>query len=357
MIRENRGKLILSSLLTLLPIAVGLVLWKLLPETLATHWGVDGRADGFGSLPYAVFVPPLLILATHWLCILVVAGDPKNRGRNRKPFAMLLWIMPVVSNLSAAVMYGLALGADHSAKDILSIFIGLLFLIIGNYLPKCRQNHTIGIKVPWTFASEENWNATHRFGGRVWMVGGLLIMLTVFLPEALGTRILFVSILVLAVVPIAYSWLYYRRQKARGDAMDPLPAAGKTGKLGLAALLALLLFVGAMLFTGDIHVTFGQDSFTIEASFYDDLTVAYDRIDSLEYREGDVDGDRLWGVGSFRLLLGSFRNEEFGSYTRYTYYRPQACVILSCDGKTLVLSGKDPEETQSIYQTLSHRIH
>ena len=177
------------------------------------------------------------------------------------------------------------------------------------------------------------------------------------LPEALGSRILFVSILVLAVVPIAYSWLYYRRQKARGDAMDPLPAAGKTGKLGLAALLALLLFVGAMLFTGDIHVTFGQDSFTIEASFYDDLTVAYDRIDSLEYREGDVDGDRLWGVGSFRLLLGSCRNEEFGSYTRYTYYQPQACVILSCDGKTLVLSGKDPEETQNIYQTLSHRIH
>ena len=356
MIRENRGKLILSSLLTLLPIAVGLVLWKQLPETLATHWGFDGRADGFGSLPWAVFVPPLLILAAHWLCILVVAADPQNRGRNRKPFAMILWIMPVVSNLSAAVMYSLALDLDISAGGILGVAMGALFTVIGNFLPKCRQNHTIGIKVPWTFASEENWNATHRFAGRVWMAGGLLMMLTVFLPEALGSVILFASILVLAVVPIAYSWLYYRRQKARGDAMAPLPTAGKAGKLGLTAALLLILFVGVMLFTGDIHVTFGQDSFTIEASFYDDLTVAYDSIDALEFREGDVDGERVWGVGSFRLLLGNFRNEEFGSYTRYTYYRPQACVILSCYGKTLVLSGKNPEETRNIYQTLSDRI-
>lgn len=357
MIRENRKALILSSLMTLLPIGIGLALWKVLPETLVTHWGPGGQADGTGSLPFTVFVPPLVMLSTHWLCILLIASDPKNSGRNRKPFAVLLWIMPVMSNLSAAVMYALALGLRFPSTGFVNLGLGAIFLIIGNYLPKCRQNHTIGIRVPWTFASEENWNATHRFGGRVWMAGGLLIMLTAFLPGALGAGVLVGAILILVFLPIAYSWLYYRRQKARGDAMDPLPTAGKSGKLGLAAALALVLFVGAMLFTGDIHITYGQDSFTIEASFYSDLTVAYDSIDSLEYREGDVDGTRVWGVGSFRLLLGSFQNEEYGSYTRYTYYRPSACVILSCGGKTLVLSGKNPEKTQSIYQTLLNRTN
>ena len=64
---------------------------------------------------------------------------------------------------------------------------------------------------------------------------------------------------------------------------------------------------------------------------------------------------RVFGVGSFRLLLGSFENEEFGNYTRYTYYNPEACVVMKVNGKTLVLSGKDAEETQAIYSQLVER--
>ena len=82
---------------------------------------------------------------------------------------------------------------------------------------------------------------------------------------------------------------------------------------------------------------------------------AYDSIDSVEYRAGNVPGSRVFGVGSFRLLLGSFENEEFGNYTRYTYYNPEACVVMKINGKTLVLSGKDAAETQDIYQQLLER--
>ena len=72
----------------------------------------------------------------------------------------------------------------------------------------------------------------------------------------------------------------------------------------------------------------------------------------MEYRDGNVPGSRVFGVGSFRLLLGSFENDEFGNYTRYTYYNPEACVVLKVNGKTLVLSGKDATETQEIYRQL-----
>ena len=119
--------------------------------------------------------------------------------------------------------------------------------------------------------------------------------------------------------------------------------------------LLILAFVLVMLFAGKVETVFAEDSFTIKASFYDDLTVAYDRIDSVEYREDNVPGSRVFGVGSFRLLLGSFENEEFGNYTRYTYYNPQACVVLKVNGKMLVLSGKDAEETQAIYSQLVER--
>ena len=87
-------------------------------------------------------------------------------------------------------------------------------------------------------------------------------------------------------------------------------------------------------------------------SYYDDLAVKYGVIDGIGYREGSVSGARVFGFGSFRLLMGTFENEEFGSYTRYTCYRPPACVVLTVNEKTLVLSGNSPESTRNLYDIL-----
>lgn len=353
MIRKHKMELIISSLVILIPVLVGLILWNRLPETIATHWGVDGQADGYGSLPFAVFVPYLCLLAGHWFCFLVTANDPRNQNRNWKPIRLVLWIMPVLSNIIGIIMYSLALGVQVSVSGIMIAALGLMFVAIGNYLPKCRQNHTIGIKVPWTFASEENWNATHRFGGRVWMIGGVVMMLAAFLPTGWSAGVTVAAAVILSVVPIVYSYCYYRKQLHRGDELQPMPTAHtKAGKIGTVAGLLILAFVLVTLFAGSVETTFSDDYFSIKASFYDDLTVFYDRVESVEYRDGNVPGSRVFGVGSFRLLLGNFENEEFGNYTRYTYYKPEACVVLKVNGKTLVLSGKDAAETQSIYRQL-----
>ena len=339
MLRNNKWKLLLSSLLILLPIPVGLLLWN----------------RGASAMPVAVFAPPLTFLAGQALCLWVIARDPGNKGRNRKPMDMLLWILPVLSNLCGVILYAQVLGLALSGQGIMVMALGLMFLVIGNYLPKCRQNHTMGIKVPWTFASEENWNATHRFAGRVWMIGGLVILLSAFLPGDAGILTLISCVIVLAVIPIVYSYFYYRKQIARGDTLTPLPNS-KATKRALLVTAVLLVFVAAMLFTGSIQVRFGDTAFTVEASYYDDLTVPYADISDLEYRDGNIDGTRTWGVGSFRLLLGFFQNQEFGAYTRYTYYSPEACVVLTVKGKTLVLSGKDAQETKAIYQQLLERV-
>ena len=353
MIRKHKGELILTSLIILIPVLVGLILWNRLPETIATHWGFDGQPDGYGSLPFGVFVPYLCLLAGHWLCFFVTAKDPNNQNRNWKPMRLVLWIMPVLSNIVGIIMYSLALGVKVSVSGIMIAALGLMFAAIGNYLPKCRQNYTIGIKVPWTYSSEENWNATHRFGGRVWMIGGVVIMLAAFLPAGWSAGVTVAAAVLLSVVPIVYSYLYYRKQVQRGDELKAVPSAHtRVGKIGTAVGVLILAFVLVALFAGSVETVFSEEDFTIKASFYDDLTVAYDRIDSVEYREGNVPGSRIYGVGSFRLLLGRFENQEFGSYTRYTYYNPEACVVIQVNGKTLVLSGKDAAETQSIYQQL-----
>ena len=353
MLKQNKGKLIASSLLTLLPILAGLLVWDKFPERMTTHWGITGAPDGWSSVPFAVFAPPMLLLAVHWFCLWFTARDPGNQGRNKKPFGIVLWIVPVMSNLCSGMMYALALGAEFSISSIMVGAMGVLFAVIGNYLPKCKMNSTIGIKVPWAYTSEENWNATHRFSGRVWVIGGLAMVLAAFLPGELGILLMIIAMFVLAMIPIAYSYKYYKKQKANGETLTPLPKMGKAG--GAASVLALVLvlvFVAVVLFVGEIDFVFREEYLLIDTNMYSDHILYYDVIEEVEYREGNVAGLRVGGYGSFRLLMGYFQNDEFGVYTRYTYYRPEACVVVTTSGKTLVLSGETADATQKIYNML-----
>lgn len=331
MIKQYKKELIVSTLLALLPIAAGLLLWNRLPGQLATHWGMSG-ADRWSGKAAAVFLQPLLLLAAHYLVLFFVFRDAKNRNQSKKVVGLLFWIMPATSILVSDITYALALGWEFRLTSLIYAGLGLMFAAIGNYLPKCRPNRTVGIRIIWTLGSEENWNATHRFAGKVWVIGGFAMVLAA-----------------LSILPIAYSYRYHR---IHGTKSEPDPRSKKVSIGVLIFLVAIAVFVAVTLFTGNLHYRFDSDSFTVEASYFDDLTVKYDAIDGIEYREGNVDGTRTYGVGSFRLLMGTFENEEFGTYTRYTYYRPEACVILSVNGKTLVLSGSSAENTRSLYDTL-----
>ena len=90
------------------------------------------------------------------------------------------------------------------------ILVGVVFIIIGNYLPKCRQSYTVGIKLPWTLASEDNWNRTHRMAGGLWMVGGAVVLLMGLTGKAYVAVFLSVTA-VMVLVPTIYSYLLYRK--------------------------------------------------------------------------------------------------------------------------------------------------
>ena len=106
--------------------------------------------------------------------------------------------------------YSASFGFDVRVEFIIPLFMGVLFLIIGNYLPKCKQNYTIGIKVPWTLNSEDNWNKTHRLAGIIWTAGSAIIIVGSFFKKAVIFTT-FVPIVIMVFVPIIYSYLYYRK--------------------------------------------------------------------------------------------------------------------------------------------------
>jgi len=358
MILKNKKLLILTSLLTLLPIPVGLLLWNRFPETMTIHWGFSGQPDGFASIPVAVFLPSLLMLLTHWFCVLVTSFDKGNQNRNRKIQTIVLWTIPVVCNISCFGLYALALGVEFSPVLWTMVPMGLLFVLIGIYMPKTKMNYTIGIKVAWAYTSEENWNSTHRFAGKVWVIGGILMALSGFLPHLWAIGVMFGAIAVLCILPIVYSWRYYKMEQAAGkDVKVSCPKMDKKIlKFSAIFLVVLLIFVILLLFTGDLEFTILEDSFSIKADWYSDITIRYDAIEAIEYRQGNVPGLRVGGFGSFRLLMGFFENEEFGTHTRYTYYDPESCIVLTVREKAVVLSGKTAEETKLLYDALAEKI-
>ena len=213
MLKKNKGLMILTSVIILLPMLAGILLWDRLPEQMATHWGGNGEADGWSSRSFAVFVMPLILLALHWLCLWVTSKDPKNKSQSSKIFNLILWLVPALSLFSCGSIYAAALGQEFQINALMPAFLGLLFVIVGNYLPKTVQNRTIGIKIKWTLEDEANWNATHRLAGKLWVIGGLVLIVAAFLP---GNWHIFVAPLLLGVmvlVPVAYSWWFHRKQK------------------------------------------------------------------------------------------------------------------------------------------------
>lgn len=211
MIKKNKWKLLISSIVILCPIIVGCIMWNSLPEQMATHWGIGGEADGWSNRLVAVFGLPVFMLVLHWICIFATTADPKNKDQAKKAIGLVFWICPVISLFANTIIYATAFGVDFNMERIMLIALGLMFVVIGNYLPKCKQNHTLGIRVKWTLENEENWNATHRFGGKVWVIGGLLLLLCIFLPKAALSYALIVCLVILAITPISYSYIYSRK--------------------------------------------------------------------------------------------------------------------------------------------------
>jgi len=208
MLKKNKTLVILVSIVTLLPILVGILLWNQLPEQMPTHWNAAGEIDDWSSKAFAVFGLPCIMLAGLWACIFASYADPKREAHSNKVYQLVLWIIPALSVVLHTIMYATALGKEVRVEMIMPVFMGLLFAIIGNYMPKCKQNYTIGIKIPWTLNNEENWNKTHRFAGWLWTACGLVIMLTGIFG---GFWIFFAIVLLMVLAPVIYSYMLHRR--------------------------------------------------------------------------------------------------------------------------------------------------
>ncbi len=348
--KMDKKKMAVSSFIIMLPVILNIILWDKIQV-------VSGMPLG-NEIWMCVF-PYLVILVCQWLGMFFTFRDPRNQKQTKKAANMIYWITPVITIAVSCIMYASIFRIQLNLYRIMEVLFGLMFVVIGNYLPKYRQNTTMGVKVKWTLQSEDNWNKTHRFAGKLWVIGGVLLILVAFLPMEVGKVVFVPTILVLAFVPILFSYVYYKKQLKEGIDFSKVEKSAMNKKLEKAIwifLAAVIVIVGIFLFTGNIKVQYGEENVTIEASYWSDLTIDYTDIKNIEFKEEIDSGIRTWGLGTFRLLAGSFENGEFGYYTRYSYCNCKAGVVLETKGDTIVLSGKDKTETEKIYKELQKRI-
>ena len=209
MIKKNLKKLIITSIVILIPVIIGILLWNKLPEQVPVHWDINGAVDGYATRLQAIFLMPLILVVFQWICVIGTSLDPKKQNISDKMMTLVLWIIPIISLICNSMVYATALGHKVNVNVIMPLFMGALFIIIGNYLPKCKQSYTMGIKLPWTLEDEENWNKTHRFAGFIWVVGGVIIMASAIIGVF---WIFFVLLIPMVVVPIVYSYSLYKKK-------------------------------------------------------------------------------------------------------------------------------------------------
>ena len=208
--KVDKKALLMTGIVCLLPMLVGFILYPRLPEQMASHWNFSGEADGYSSKAFAVFGLPAMMLAFHLLLFFAMSADPKRGNMSEKLVRICLWICPVISVLCCGMTMLYSLGCNIDVEKTVSVLIGVLLVVLGNNLPKTRQSYTMGIKLPWTLNSEENWNRTHRLGGFLFVAVGLLFIV-LSLVGCLSLVWLIGAVLALILVPTVYSYLLYRK--------------------------------------------------------------------------------------------------------------------------------------------------
>ena len=208
--KTNKKLLTVTSTVTLFPILWGLMIWSQLPNQISIHFNAAGQANNFQSKALAVFGLPVFLLLVHLFVIFVIGRDPKNSAMNDKIVRVIYWLTPIVSLSVSYLIYSKALGSTTNPSIFVSALLGLIFVIMGNYMPKLKVNHTVGIRLPWTLQSEDNWHKTHRLAGKLWVIGGLILLIEAGIQFAVP-YVMGIVILTIVFIPILYSYQLSRK--------------------------------------------------------------------------------------------------------------------------------------------------
>lgn len=199
--------------IVLLPFLYLAYIWNQLPDKVPVHWNFKGEIDRYGDKAERILIPVLLPLLMYVIFSVVPKIDPKKKlnKMGNKFQSLKIWMITFMSLLALFIIYS-AKNQSFDNSNYLVILIGVLYIILGNYFKTIKANYFIGIRTPWTLESEFVWKETHKLAGKMWFIGGIIVVLSSFVLEKQINFIVFLTITgIIAIVPIGYSYLLFRR--------------------------------------------------------------------------------------------------------------------------------------------------
>ncbi|MEG2022056.1 MAG: SdpI family protein [Oscillospiraceae bacterium] len=210
--KRNSFVRILIWLVAFLPLLITLAVYSFLPELIPMHWGVNGKADSYAPRIMAFFtaaLPFALLLIYELLPKL----DPKRKNYDKFKGAYNAIFLSICFFLlfTQCISLYAAFCPTLNISKLITMLIGVLMCIMGNFMPKFRHNYFCGIRTPWTLASEDCWHRTHRFGAIVMIISGMVILVCSFVLSSVALFISTMAIMLLLTVAVTlYSYLIYK---------------------------------------------------------------------------------------------------------------------------------------------------
>ncbi len=198
-------------------VALAFSLWAYdrLPARVPIHWGIDGRANGWGSRGTGALLLPAVMLALAVVFRILPSIDPRraNYARFRRTYDLVVAaFLTMLLGVHVAVI-GAGLGWPVSVSAVITTLIGALFVVLGNALPRSQPNWFFGIRTPWTLASDRVWTRTHRLGGVTFVAAGVIILGTIWLPAPAGVAVMLAAIAAASLIPIVFSYIWWAEEE------------------------------------------------------------------------------------------------------------------------------------------------
>jgi uncharacterized membrane protein len=203
---------IIIAVLIAISVIVGIVLYAQLPGPMPSHWNAAGQVDGYMSKFWGVFLMPIITVGVLALFMVIPAIDPlkANIAQFRGLYnTFMVGFTAYMLYIYALTMFA-ALGYQFNMTVMIMPAVGLLFIGLGYMMRKAKRNFFIGIRTPWTLSSDYVWEETHKLGSILFMIAGVLTVISGFLGEN-GVFLLMGAILLAAFVPIIYSYILWQK--------------------------------------------------------------------------------------------------------------------------------------------------
>lgn len=204
---------VVTTLICLAPVIVGALIYNKLPNQIATHFNVNFEPDSFSPKWFALFGLPVFMAVVQFVSCVISKLSGKENVNNKKMMLLVKMIIPILNFVVYFVFVGYALEIIKNVDFIMMGFCAIFFIVIGNYMPKIRQNGVLGVRVSWTLNNEEVWNKTHRFCGKLWVLTGVALFVLSFFDCFMISIILIM--LSTVVAPLIYSYEVYKKVTAK----------------------------------------------------------------------------------------------------------------------------------------------